>query len=382
MNYRKVLVVLIAVGIVIGVFLLTRPNPTIQKPLKIGATLALTGNLAYIGESEKNGLTMAVEEINSNNGINGRKIDLIIDDNQGDVGTAATSVNKLLTVDNVDILFSAFTHITNSIKDIVGGNNKVMIYASAVNDIAKSSPLFFKDYFDIEQHGKFIARVVAQDGHRQVKFFTEVNDACQQYENAFREEGKKYGVEIIQRESYQSTEQDFKTQLNKFKTKMFDALVTCTFRHEHVLMKQFKELGMINIPTYHLTALTLPVADTPEMRQLFSENRSVTTWFGFLPNTSEKKQKEFIEKYKAKYGSEPRSDSAYAYDDVYAIASALTICEKANNIASPCISKELQKTNLDGVGGTLSFNENRASKRPVVLLRAENNEWKEIPLPE
>lgn len=68
---------------------------------------------------ERDGLLLGVEEINARGGINGRRLELLAEDNLGDSKTALTSVNKLLTVDQVDVVFSAFTHITQAIKGLM-----------------------------------------------------------------------------------------------------------------------------------------------------------------------------------------------------------------------------------------------------------------------
>jgi len=79
----------------------------------------LTGRYAFIGEVERDGLLLGVEEINARGGINGRRLELLAEDNLGDSKTALTSVNKLLTVDQVDVVFSAFMHITQAIKGLM-----------------------------------------------------------------------------------------------------------------------------------------------------------------------------------------------------------------------------------------------------------------------
>ena len=378
------IIALIAICGVIGLFL-TQSNKqprTEKSSIKIGATLALTGNLAYIGESEKRGLEMAVEEINNHSGINGRTIELMIEDNQGDAKTAVASVNKLLADDSVNVIFSAFTHVTRAILESITQHNSVMIYASSVNDIARGNSQVFKDYFDNSYFARDIASILQHNKQKRVKLLTEISETCQQFEESLVREFNTRGIQLLQKESYEVASKDLKTHIQRLSAQRdFDAFVFCTWRHEDILMKQLKELDIITIPTYHVTAPVLPVADTSEMRALFSENKSISTWYGFAPNTSQVKQTEFIRKYRARYESDPRPDSAYAYDDVYAIADALNTCDAQNDLTSRCIARELTKTNLDGAGGPLSFDEHRASKRPIVLLQAEHNEWKEIPVP-
>ena len=51
-----------------------------QEPIKIGAILSLTGTYAGLGEPEKNLIEMEVKKINDEGGINGRPVEVIIED--------------------------------------------------------------------------------------------------------------------------------------------------------------------------------------------------------------------------------------------------------------------------------------------------------------
>jgi branched-chain amino acid transport system substrate-binding protein len=380
MNKKTIIGAIVLLAVIIGGCFLLNKRPATNEPIKIGATLALSGNLAYLGELEKNGLSMAIDEINSTGGINGRKLKLIAEDNQGDAKNAATSIIKLLNVDHADVIFSAFTHVTNAVKNLVAEKKKIMIYASTVKDIAQENELFFRDYYDAENNGKAIAKLVNKNGYKTVKFLTEVSDQCVLYEKAFREEAQKFNITVLQKESYLTTEKDLRTPLLKLKGGKFGAIVVCAWRHEPILMKQLKELGMINIPTFHWVAPFLPAANTSDIRQLFAENKSISTWYGFGEKTSKEKQLQFIKKYTDKYGSKPSPDAAYAYDDVFILANALKNCSSAVLIDSQCIAKALMKTDYSGAGGKLTFDSNRASNREVIAITVIDGLWQEIPI--
>ena len=115
-------------------------------------------------------MRMAADEINNSGGINGKKLEIVIEDNQGEAKIAATNASKLLNIDNVDIVVTGFTHITNAVKSLVADKNKVMIYASTVRDIAEGNKLFFRDYWDAIDSAKALARVIGNDGYKKIAF--------------------------------------------------------------------------------------------------------------------------------------------------------------------------------------------------------------------
>ena len=372
--------VIVIMVIVVGYSIGTK-SPKETGPIKIGATLALSGKLAFIGEQEANGLKTAVEEINEAGGINGRKIQLVMEDNQGEAKKAVSSVSKLLNVDNVDIILSAFTHITNAVKDAVARSGKVMLYTSTVRDIAESNPLFFRDYYDAGDSGRALAKLVGNSGHKKVAFLSELSDQCLQLEDAFNKESGKYGISVIKKELFNTTEKDIKTPLMKIKESNPEAIVVCAWRHEYILMKQLKELGMIGIQTFHWVAPFLPAADSPEMRKIFEENGAISTWYGVPESSQNERQREFSENYLKRYGVKPRIDAFYSYDDIYALVGALKRCDRKGKIRdSSCIDKELLRTDYDGLGGKLRFDENGVSLRDTYAITVKNGQWTEIPV--
>ena len=78
----------------------SEPQPA-PEPIKIGALFSVTGGAAWLGEPEKNSALLAVDEINAKGGINGRKIELIVEDTEGDDTKGVLAAKKLIGQDKV-----------------------------------------------------------------------------------------------------------------------------------------------------------------------------------------------------------------------------------------------------------------------------------------
>ena len=345
-----------------------------KEPIKIGATLVLSGKFAFIGEQELNGMSMAVDEINSKGGVNGRRLQLIVEDNKGDTKEGVTNVNKFISSDDVDVVFSAFTHITSGVKDIVTSNGKKSYYASTVPDFAKESKYAFRDYFDAGDQGKILAQKVANDKRERIAYLTEVSDVAKVFENGFKEVAQEEAITITAREKFQADATDVKTQLLKLDLNEVDALIVVGWKHETIIMKQLKELGFIDVPTYHLVGPFLPSADTTEMRALYEENNAVSAWYG-IADVVTGDAGEFVKKYNVRFNKSPRADATYAYDDIYALAEAFDGCE---NEDSDCVAEHLLNTNLEGAGGRLTFDSDGVSQREVLLIHVRDGKWVEV----
>jgi len=85
------------------------PPPAEAEPIKIGASLPITGGFAINGEKHRDGYQLCVDLINEKGGLLDRPVELIVSDNQSDVETTMAQVERLLNVDDVDLMFGTFS---------------------------------------------------------------------------------------------------------------------------------------------------------------------------------------------------------------------------------------------------------------------------------
>ena len=78
-------------------------------PIKIGASLPLTGNFSVSGQKHKEGYALCVDTINAKRGIDGRQVELILSDNRSDTETAINQYERLINVDKADVVFGTFS---------------------------------------------------------------------------------------------------------------------------------------------------------------------------------------------------------------------------------------------------------------------------------
>ena len=318
-------------------------------------------------------MILAAEEINLDGGIDGRKIEIIAEDNKGDNKEAVVGVSKLINIDKVDIIFSAFTPITESIKTLVFDAKKIFIYAATTPSIAGENSDTFRDYWDASQTGDLIAKTITDKKIKSIAILSENTDSCfKEFVGTLKSNVAKGGVNVVQEEVFLSTETDFKTNLLKIKSAKPEAIVICGWKQEPTIMKQINELGMMNTLTFHLVAPFLPASDTAETRSLFEQNKAISSWYGFIGKVNDKNYTKFASKYKDRFNLEPSSDAAYSYDDVYVLKDAITKCK---NLDNTCISEKIRTAKISGAGGELEFDERGASKRELFLIEVKNGNW-------
>jgi branched-chain amino acid transport system substrate-binding protein len=79
------------------------------EPVKIGASLPITGGFAINGQKHKDGYQLCVDLINQGGGLLGRPVELIISDNQSSNETAQAQFERLINEDKVDVLLGTFS---------------------------------------------------------------------------------------------------------------------------------------------------------------------------------------------------------------------------------------------------------------------------------
>ncbi len=79
------------------------------SPIKIGTSLPLTGEFSITGTKHRDGYQLCVDLVNQAGGINGRKVELVVSDNQSDVDTTMAQFERFINVDKVDLIFGTFS---------------------------------------------------------------------------------------------------------------------------------------------------------------------------------------------------------------------------------------------------------------------------------
>ncbi|HEY0658827.1 MAG TPA: ABC transporter substrate-binding protein, partial [Pyrinomonadaceae bacterium] len=185
--------------------------------IKVGVYGDLSGQTASFGQSTKNGIQLAVDEINAAGGVNGKQIQLIIEDDQGQPQQATTVVQKLINQDKVQAILGEVAS-TNSLAaaPVAQGARIPMITPSSTNPKVTEvgdyiSRVCFIDPFQGSTMAKFAATTLKA---KTAAILGDVNsDYSKGLTQFFEQEFTKNGGTIVTKEAYTQTDPDFKGQL-------------------------------------------------------------------------------------------------------------------------------------------------------------------------
>ncbi len=332
--------------------LLVACAPAAQQPIKIGAIAALTGNLANIGSEERLGLEIAVDEINSQDGINGRPIQVIWEDGKCDPKEATTGATKLAEIDGVKVIMGGTcTGESMAIAKIADANKIIQMAAVTSGSVySGTGPWTYRT--NPVDNAKDLVEYLISKGYKKFGMINEQTDFSQSIRKDFRKWVEANSGQIVVDENVDSKETDFRTSLTKLKESGADSyfLNTNSGQIGVLFAKQAKELGLS--PLYGSRAYEAAKAsDYPnELEGIVFYGTA-----GVVKMDTPQAQKLFAE-YEKRTGKKSFSPFAVAsrYDGIKVIARAIEKCGEETE----CIRNELNKIQHEGIIGTFTFDEN------------------------
>ena len=222
----RLLALAAAAALILPVFACGRGRTTDE--IVIGEYGSLTGGIATFGISTKNGSTMAFDEINNAGGVLGKKIKLLVEDDQSKPEEAGTVVTKLINQNHVVAMLGqvASSH-SLAAAPICQANHVPMVSPSSTNPrVTQMGDYIFRVCFIDPFQGAVMAKFAANTLKvKQVAILVDVrSDYSVGLQTFFREQFKQLGGEIVSEQSYSQGDSDFRAQLTQIKAINPDAI--------------------------------------------------------------------------------------------------------------------------------------------------------------
>ena len=293
-----------------------------DEPYRIGVMESLTGPGETYGTVANQAKQLAVDEINAAGGVNGRMIELVVEDSKCGAQDAITAYNKLTDVDGVKIILgTSCSGAMLGAAPLAESDGVVLFSGLATNpDIATAGDYIFRTSMSDAQLGVDTGNLMWADGIRNVATMTELTDYAEGVRRTTAAQFEKRGGQIIGEERYASDVTDFRTQLTKLLTADPDAIHIAAQSEFSggTVVKQLRELGYDG-PVYGevvvVGATALEIAGD-------SANGVKAVVADLDPGNS--KAKQVITNFKEKYDYITLAwYIGSAYDDVYITAECL-----------------------------------------------------------
>lgn len=357
------LIVLVLALLLIGsVLVFGTKEETESGTLKIGVVASLTGPGAYYGESIRNGVTLAVDEINAAGGIEGKQLEVVFEDDTTNPQKTVTATEKLTSVDNVlAIVGIQWDFLANAAVPVAERAGVAAISTAAPIDSIlgeKKSPNFFTTYPSVEANEASIQEFFVQENVRTVAIIAVQNDWGTAHVNAYTAAAEKSGVTVVKVFRVAQTDRnDFKTQMAQIKSLGPDAVLLALNDGDNLsYVKWHRDFG-----------LTAAVLGNMNFAHPFANGELAYAQGAGMylvdftdPSTG------FAEKYEARFGKPPHIAADTSYDAIYVIKEAI----EKGGATKEGVLRGLNQVRYEGASGTIDFtSDNFPRNKKSILYR-------------
>jgi len=369
-----------SLGLIILMVFLSAEITLGAEPIKIGIVWPLTGPIAAAGSYLTAGAKIAAERINSQGGIIGRPIELLIEDGANDPAQSVSAAEKLVTRDKIDLFMGAWgSSPTLAVSASVTkkyGIPHIAETASSVKvtnlDGKRPNPWLFR----ISPHSEMDARnsvpLFPKMGFNKVALLLVNTDWGRGSATIFPEVMKKNGITHVMSEFINQDATDFLTQLTKIKNSEADSIYIVTEQAQTALiLKQHKQLGLTqkvltssgSIPEGLVELAGKESAEGTYMLVYFAP------WFPELTKIPQE-AKWFVDEY-LKRGNSPKGfgECYRGFDGLKAMKAALDIAKTTDKEK---VREALAKVDTEGLTGRIKFDDFGQSSPNIYVVQVRD----------
>lgn len=293
--------------------------------IRIGVLVALTGPLGHMGESDLNGMRIAVDEINQRGGVLGKKIALVVEDNEGNPAKAVTGATKLVQKDNVIAIIGCEVSFTTlAALQVTTAAKMIQFSHGATADLMTSRaglekyPYFFR----MGLGDAYTSKKLLDYGRRHYSKIAVLSDsgpAGQSFKAALQSQLAAANMVPVLWETHTIGSPDKTPELLKIRAKGADAIITQAMPGDAIsVLKAMNQIGYKAQILGHLG-----FGETGTLGAAKDVSGGVITLVSH--DSGKKSAEDFIEKYKKRTGvtMEAWGRPMQAYDSVMILAEAL-----------------------------------------------------------
>lgn len=368
--------------------LLIASSAMASDTIKLGAFFDLSGRAAFIGTPTKLVAGMVVDKINSEGGINGKMLELVIADTEADPAKTASIAKKYIYKDKViAIIGPTLTDTGMNVKKVVD-KGQVPIFMTVGGDPVIMGGKFgpYKWVFKSPQRSSIAVErmfiYLKKKGLTKVALLAAADGFGKDGARWMDKLAPKYGIEIVARESFGTRDTDMTVQLTKVKNSNPQALLVWTIGPAgSIIAKNKAQLG-IDLPLFQCHGL--PDPKYIELAGAASEgDRMPATKLMVADELSDSDPQkpiilEFIKLYKEKGYDKQfpiNTHSGYAWDAIMIVANAIKQVGTEPETLRSAIESTKNYVGISGTYNITSEDHNGLDVDSMVMVQVKNGKF-------
>ena len=306
-----------------------------QQPIRVGFSIAQTGPIAGGGQAALVALRLWADDVNARGGLLGRKVELVVYDDQGSPATTPGIYAKLVDVDKVDLLIAPYGTVPTAPivpfarqrKLLLMGNFSFQVNARIQHDMwFNNAP-----WNDAASFSEGFFKIGQAEGARTIAFLAADNEFAQNLANGARELARRAGLKTVYDQSYPPSTIDFSPIVRGIRAARPEMVFVASYPGESVaIVRSVREIG-VGGTVKILGGGMVGLQYTPVMHSLGAALNGVVNYNTFVPGAIYEGMDDFLRRYSQR-AAEARVDPLghYLTPFAYAIGQLLEQAVKAS----------------------------------------------------
>jgi branched-chain amino acid transport system substrate-binding protein len=340
--------------------------------IRVGEYGSLTGGTATFGQSTDQGVKLALDEINAAGGVKGKKLRLLVEDDQSKPEEAANAVTKLISQNDVVAIIGEVASSRSLAAAPICQRSKVpMITPSSTNPrvTAVGDYIFRVCYIDPYQ-GEALANFVFKELHlKKAAILRDIkNDYSIGLAEYFKNTFTKLGGQIVADQSYAEGDSDFRSQLTAVREKKPEVIFCPGYYTEMgQIAIQARDLGM------HQPFVGGDGWESPKLVEIGGDALNGCYYSNhYFADDPSPAVRTFVANFQKRYNIKPDSLAALGYDAMKILAAAMA---STKDLTKGEIRDQIAMTkDFTGVTGRITIGPKRDAVKPLVVLKIENKQ--------
>jgi len=349
-----------------------------KDPFRFGVALPLTGSAAPFGSDQVQALEWAVADINAKGGANGRRLEAVILDTQANPQLGVNAVTRLISVEKVPVVITAWSAVVAAVAPIVNRNSTLALIIGANSPrIANMGDYVYTTYPLAEVDVTLLAKYAYKELAKRKVAVIHINDESGVYgARVFRDAFQKLGGDVVAFESYEPNATDYTGAILKLRAANPDLV------HLHgnagdspQAVAQLRQLGL-SVPITSYTA-----AYNPQLVEKVGKPADGLIVASLAPGPNDSPAvARYVERWKKEKGREPNNIpvTQYVHDGAYIIKA---LVEHLDRTGLPLTGENMRKALLAvrtfnlPLTGDVTINDNHTVLKPVYLLEVKGGRF-------
>ena len=342
--------------------------------IKVGVMGPLSGNVSVYGQAVVNGATLYLKQVNANGGINGKQIEILTEDEQGDATQAVNCFTKMVDEGMTALIGDVTTTPTLAVVAESADYNMPMVTASATAEAVTydaetdtvNANVFRATFTDPFQGIKMADYAYQKLAYTKAAvIFQKGADYNEGLAENFVTEFESLGGTVVDQESYSEGDVDYKTQLTTILGKGPEVVFCPNY---------YQEIGQI-LAQAESVGLTVPFlgGDGWDGLEGYATADQLKDAY-FCANYAKGSNPDFENAYKAEYGEEyPNGFAPLGYDAAMTVVYGIKAAEEQGLEAGSDEYKQavidaIAGGTIEGITGTFTFDEHHNPVKSTAIL--------------